>query len=79
MSFDVLVKEAQTLSYEEQINLLAVLANSIKNYSSPKEEQNIIQQKLNALKGLSNLFSKEEIQAIDESIKSGISIKEVNL
>ena len=78
MSYEMLIKETETLTYEEQINLMAYLANAIQErIQKSKEEKR--QQQLKALNTLSGLFSKEEMTAVDESIANGIKIREISL
>ncbi len=39
MPYEVLIKEAQALTYEEQINLMAALANSIKESTKKPQDR----------------------------------------
>lgn len=78
MSYELLLKETESLSYAEKINLLAYLATSIQKKS--KEEKNSkTENQIKALESLSTLFTKEEIQGVDNSIKEGIKIGDVLL
>jgi hypothetical protein len=74
MPFEMLIKETENLTCAEQINLMAYLANSIQKSKDEKR-----QKQLNVLSSLSGLFSEEEMIAVDESIASGIKIKEISL
>lgn len=78
MSYEKLIKETETLTYEEQINLMAYLANTIQERIRKSKEEKC-QQQLNALSSLSGLFSEEEMTAVDESISNGIKLKEISL
>ena len=56
MSYELLLKETAALSYEEQVNLMAYLANSIQasiNQAKKELQQENIQKRLG---GLSALF-----------------------
>ena len=78
MSYEMLIKETETLTYEEQINLMAYLANTIQERIRKSKEEKC-QQQLKALSSLSRLFSEEEMTAVDESIANGIKLKEISL
>lgn len=78
MSYEMLIKETETLTYEEQINLMAYLANTIQERIRKSKEEKCKQQ-LKALSSLSGLFSEEEMTAVDESIANGIKLKEISL
>jgi hypothetical protein len=78
MSYEMLIKETETLTYEEQINLMAYLANTIQERIRKSKEEKC-QQQLKALSSLSGLFSEEEMAAVDESIANGIKLKEISL
>ena len=77
MSYEMLIKETETLTYEEQINLMAYLANTIQERIRKSKEEKC-QQQLKALSSLSGLFSEEEMAAVDESISNGIKLKEIS-
>ena len=51
MSYEMLIKETETLTYEEQINLMAYLANTIQERIRKSKEEKCQQQ----LKALSSL------------------------
>lgn len=78
MPYEVLVKEAQALSYEEQINLMAALANSIKESTKKPKDRSEIQKKLDSLNMLANLYTNEELKPVDDSIIAGITVKDIN-
>ena len=78
MSYEMLIKETETLTYEEQINLMVYLANTIQERIRKSKEEKC-QQQLKALSSLSELFSEEEMTAVDESIANGIKLKEISL
>ncbi len=79
MSYEVLVKEAQALPYEEQINLMAALANSIKESTKKPQDRSEIQKKLDSLNMLANLYTDEELKPVEDSISAGIAVKDINL
>lgn len=76
MSYEMLVKETESLTYEEQINLMAYLATSIQA-GIQKTRKDSIQQQLDALNTLAGLFTQEEMIPVDESISAGIKMREV--
>lgn len=78
MSYELLLKETDALTYAEQINLMAYLATSIQK-KSKEFEKNKTQEKIKALDTLATLFTPEEIQAVDNSIKEGVKIGDVLL
>jgi hypothetical protein len=82
MSYELLLKETAALSYEEQVNLMAYLANSIQasiNQAKKELQQENIQKRLDALATLSGLFSSEELSCVDDSICAGIKIKDIDV
>ena len=79
MPYEVLIKEAQALTYEDQINLIAALANSIKESTKKPQDRSEIQKKLDSLNTLANLYTNEELKNVDDSIGAGITIKDINL
>ncbi len=79
MPYEVLIKEAQALTYEEQINLMAALANPIKESTKKPQDLSEIQKKLDSLNTLANLYTNEELKNVDDSIGAGITVKDINL
>ena len=75
MSYEMLVKETESLTYEEQINLMAYLATSIQAGIQTARNDSV-QQQLDALNTLAGLFTKEEMIPVDESISVGIQMRE---
>ncbi len=76
MSYEMLLKETESLSYEEQVNLMAYLATSIQA-EIQRSRKDSVQQQLDALNTLAGLFTQEEMIPVDESISTGIKIREV--
>lgn len=79
MSYETLVKETQTLTYEEQVDLLAYLANSIQRQNDYAQKNDNVARQLDALDKLSGLFTDDEMKNVDKSIAKGIKIKEIAL
>ena len=82
MSYELLLKESASLTYEEQVNLMAYLANSIQAgiHQAKKElQQENIQKRLDALATLSGLFSPEELTCVDDSISAGIKLRDIDV
>ncbi|MCM1322544.1 MAG: hypothetical protein NC219_10630 [Prevotella sp.] len=77
MSYEMLLKETQALSYAEQVDLMAYLANSIQ--AQAVREDNAVQQKLEALESVFGILSPDEAAAVEESISGGITFEELNL
>lgn len=76
MSYEMLLKETESLSYEEQVNLMAYLATSIQA-EIQRSRKDSVQQQLDALNTLAGLFTQEEMIPVDESISTGIKIRKV--
>lgn len=79
MSYETLVKETQTLTYEEQVDLLAYLAKLIQEKTESAARNDNVTRQLDALDKLSGLYTDEEMKNVDESIANGIKIKETAL
>lgn len=77
MSYEMLVKEAVALKYEEQISLMAALANSINTKTritnNTKNKSQRMQEQLDALNTLAGMFTEEDVKNVNESIAAGIN------